>query len=176
MSTEVISVPSIYPAVQSVNLAKEELLKGKRELLRQLETIEELLSNMEAVERRADYSLDKLVPVRKDEFKGKRAMEALDAYMRARKGHKIPFRRIIADLIEGGADPGSPRGSKTDPAVLIAHTLKIGIPNRPSVFEFSPVGQSKKGAPIIPKGTRDEEITVWLADTADQPKRRRRSA
>lgn len=173
--SEVISVPSIYPVVQSVNLAKEELLKGKRELQRQLQTIEELLSNMEAVERRSGYNLDHLPQVRKDEFKGKRTMDALDAYLRARRGFKIPFPRIVADLLEGGVDGGRPRGKKSDPAALVSHTLKIGIPNRRATFGYSPEAVSEKsGAHIIPKGTRDEEITVWLADTADQPKRRQR--
>jgi hypothetical protein len=93
MSTEVMSVSEPAPAtrVRSVNLAKEELLKGKRDLEQQLKTIDEILANMEAVEKRSGYSLEALPVVKKDEFRGMRAVDALENYLRARRGFKIPL-------------------------------------------------------------------------------------
>jgi hypothetical protein len=180
MSTEVMPVFESATAirVRSVNLAKEELLKGKRELEQELKTLNEHLVNMEAVERRSGHgqSLDALPVVKKDEFRGMRAVDALENYLRARRGFKIPLPRIVADLVEGGVDPGHARGKKSDPAALVSHTLKIGIPNR-KAFGYHPDSISEKtGAHVIPKGVKDEEITVWLGDAADQPKRRKRTS
>jgi hypothetical protein len=181
MSTEVMPVFESAHAirVRSVNLAKEELLKGKRELEQELKTLNEHLANMEAVERRSGHSqsLDTLPIAKKDEFKGMRPIDALENYLRARRGFKIPLPRIVADLVEGGVHPGSNRGKTSDPAELVSWTLKISVPSR-KAFGYHPAGVSEKtGAPIIPKRVgdklvEDEEITIWLADAADQPKRR----
>jgi hypothetical protein len=78
--------------------------------------------------------------------------------------------------VEGGVDPGAPRGKKTDADALVRHTLKITLPNRRKIFGYSPDGiNPKTGAHVIPKGTKDEDILVWLADSADEPRRRKRS-
>lgn len=160
---------------RGISLAKEHLLTERRELQERLKAIDEILANIEAVERRSAHNLD-LPVVRSDEFRGKRAVDALDAYLRARRGFKIPLSRAVADIVAGGVDPGQPRGNKSDPAALVSHTLKIALPNRRTTFSYEPDGVSKKtGAHVIPKGSKDEDIIVWLADTADQPKRRKRS-
>jgi hypothetical protein len=168
--------------VRSVNLAKEELLKGKRDLEQQLKTIEEILANMEAVEKRSGYgqSLDALPVVKPDDFRGKRAGEAVEPYLRARRGFKIPLPRIVADLVEGGADKGENRGKVTDPAKLISHTLKLSLGNWSRFCDFHPKEHYKTAKGVdrvrVKKGTKDEDITVWLADAADQPKRRNRTS
>jgi hypothetical protein len=177
MSTEVFSVPISNPAsgASPINLAKEKLLKGLADLDRQRKSIMDVLSYMEAMERRTGYNLEDAPPIRKDEFRGARAVQALESYLRTRRGFRIPLSRIVKDLVEGGVDPGQPRGKKNDPAGLVAHTLKIAVPNRRDVFGYEPSAVNEKtGAHVIPKGIRDEDILVWLADTADQPRRRKR--
>jgi hypothetical protein len=160
---------------RSISLAKEHLLKGLRDAEEQVRIHKELIATFEAVERRSKPGLDHLPPVRSDEYKGMRAMDALEAYLRVRRGFKIPLPIAAADLVEGGCDPGAPRGKKSDPIALVSHTLKIGVPNRPKLLEYAPDAIAPKtGAHVIPKGTRDEDITVWLAASADEPKRRKR--
>jgi hypothetical protein len=178
MSTEVISVPSLNHAARAANFfnhVKEEILTELAEIERGRQDLMELLANIEAKERRKGYNLDNAPPVRKDEFRGVRAVQALESYLRIRRGFRVPLSRIVKDLVEGGVDPGQPRGSKNDPAGLVAHTLKIAVPNRRDVFGYEPAAVNEKtGAHVIPKGIRDEDILVWLADTADQPRRRKR--
>ena len=105
-------------------------------------------------------------PVRPQEYAGMRAVDALESYFKGRRGLKISLARAVEDLIAGGVDPGKPRGRKTDPAGLVAHTIKITLPNRRETFNWTPDG--------LLKGVRSEEITIWLAESADQPKRRKR--
>jgi hypothetical protein len=159
----------------SISSAKEELLKGLRKAEEEVRKYNELLATFEAVERRSLPGLDQLPPVRSDEFKGMPAVRALEAYLRVRKGVKIPLPRAVADLVEGACDPGASRGNKVDPLALVTHTLKIGIPNRRDLFGYTPEGVSEEtGAHVILKGTKAEDITVWLADEAEEPKSRRR--
>lgn len=174
MASEVVSVSNSHP-FRSINLAKEELLKGLREAEQQAKTIKEILANMEAAEKRSGQNLEMLPPVRKDEYRGMRAADALEIYLRSRRGYKIPLTRAVADLVDGGTNPGQPRGKKTDPIALVLHTLKIAVPNRRNVFRYTPEGTAEKtGAFIIPKGVRDEEIIIWLSEEADEPQKRKR--
>jgi len=95
-----------------------------------------------------------------------RSFDALELYLRNRRSSEIPLSQAVADLVAGGVDPGQPRGRQTDPAALISHTLKIALPNRRRTFDWEPHG--------LLKGIKDEEITVWLADSAYVLKRRKR--
>lgn len=177
MSTEVIPVkhPSQSPVkTPFVDLAEEKLLEGKRQLEKELAYIDEVLNDLRKRRKNKNSGLDSLPDVREGEFMGKRPVDALEWYLKARRGVRLPLSKVVADLVIGGAHPGNPRGSQTDPAALIAHTLKIGIPNRKRLFDFTPKATSKKGLPVIPRKTPDSEIIVWLAETADQPTSRKR--
>jgi hypothetical protein len=49
------------------------------------------------------------------------------------------------------------------------------VPNRRDVFGYEPSAVNEKtGAHVIPKGVEDDEILIWLSETADQPRRRKR--
>jgi hypothetical protein len=162
----------------SISLAKEHLLKGLRDAEQEVRRYKKLLATFEADERQSWPDLDDLPPVRSEEYKGKRAMDALESYLRVRRGFKIPLALAAADLVEGGCDPGAPRGKKVDPAALVAHTLKIGVPNRLDVFDFEPklLRKTKTGRErfIIPPKTPDENIKFLLSASADRAKRRKR--
>jgi len=180
--SEVIAV-SIHNPASSVNYSsnakeaiKEVIERNLAHIERQRKELLELKASVEAMERRAGYSLEQLPLVRPNEYKGMRAVDALESYLRVRRGFKIPLARAVADLVEGGVDPGQPRGKKTDPVGLVSHTLKISIPNRPTIFSYAPEAVAEKsGARILPKGIKDEDVTVWLSESADQPKRRTRA-
>jgi hypothetical protein len=100
------------------------------------------------------------------EYVGQRVVTALESYLRARRGLRIPLTRIVQDLMTGGVDPGSPRGRNNDPARLIAQTVKIALPNKRKTFQWEPDGLLKK----VP----EEKIVLWLAPTADELRRRSR--
>lgn len=116
----------------------------------------------------------KIPPVKSREYQGMSAKDALEVYLKARRHLKVPLSRIVRDLLAGGADPGRPRGRITDPESLVSQTLKISLPNKAKLFEWTPQGLSKKGKTIVKKGANDDDIFVWLADEADVPKRRKR--
>jgi hypothetical protein len=161
-----------------IGLAKEELLKGLREAERAVQTFKEHIAAIEAVERRSVGNLEHLPPIRENEFKGNRAVKALDSYLRGRRGLRIPLSRVVADLVEGAADPGAPRGNKKDPAELIDHTLKLSLGNLPRLLDYEPKMHYKttrgRDRTKVRPDTPSEDILVWLADTADEPKRRQR--
>lgn len=174
MASEVTPVSTGNP-LRVVNLAREELLKGLREAEQQVKTFKEILSRLDEVEQRSNFNLSHLPPVRQNEYRGMRAMDALESYLRARRGFKVPLKRAVEDLLEGGVDPGRSRGKQTEPSALISHTLKIGIPNRRSTVAYQPDSVSAKtGAHVIPRGVPDDQIILWLAETADEPRRRTR--
>lgn len=181
MSTEVIPVKTLHTTSQNpakspyVDLAEDQLLEGKRLLLKQLAYIDDLLTIIQKKKQQQNSGLDSLPDVKDGEFKGARPVHALEIYLRARRGFRIPLSKVVADMVVGGVHPGNPRGKQNDPAALIAHTLKIGIPNRKHLFDFTPKTPGKTGKfDVIPRRTPDAEIMVWLADTADHPKDRKR--
>lgn len=102
-----------------------------------------------------------------DEFKGLRAVEALRNYLARNGQQRVPFPRAVSDLVAGGTHPGKPRGRQADPARLIAHTLKIALPNKRNIFGWEPDDGTLKGID-------ENKIVVWLAVTASEPKDRNR--
>lgn len=177
MSTEIIPVKTLHSTsvkTPFVDLAEEKLLEGKRQLEKELAYIEEVLTDIRRRKQKKSSGIDALPDVKEGEFMGKRPVDALEWYLKARRGIRIPLSKAVADLLIGGAHPGNPRGRQSDPAALIAHTLKIGIPNRRKLFDFTPKGTSSKGRAVIPRRTPDGDILVWLAETADDPIRRKR--
>ena len=96
------------------------------------------------------------------------AIKALEQYFRARRGLRIPLSKAVADVLRGGADPGKPRGKQTDPFSLVAHVIKISLPNKTKIFDWEPKVSTKKGKVGAPsRSTPVDKITVWLAEGAD---------
>lgn len=122
--------------------------------------LDELLALADAITQQG-LATSNLPPVTPGEFRGMRISNALEPYIRLRRGHRIPFKRIVDDLLEGEVNPGAPRGRKTDPRTLIAQTLKITLPNRTNLVDWEPKGSLM--------GIDEDLITVWLASTADEP-------
>jgi hypothetical protein len=151
----------------TIATAKALFLAQKERLLADLREIDRHLAELEHSEANADQPL--IPSAKPGDFTGQRAVDALGAYLRARREHgKIPFKQAVEDLIAGGAYPGMPRGKQNEPRRLIAHTLKIALPNKKRIFGYQPDG--------LLKGVKEEEIFVWLAREADEFKPRKRNA
>jgi len=111
------------------------------------------------------------------EYLGRRPMEALESYLRTCTASKVPLKQAITALLYGGVDPGQARGRQKNPAALLSHTLRIGIPNKTWIFQWEPEGLSpKSGKKIVQRRAKDEDIFVWLAPTANEPRPRKRYA
>lgn len=104
------------------------------------------------------------------QYAGQRAIDALENYLRARKGLRVPLDRCVQDLIAGGAGTDKTAGRSSDPARRMTHNLKIAVPNRPETFCWEPVVASRKGLPAMPRrpGRKgpDVSVTVWLTTGA----------
>lgn len=111
-----------------------------------------------------------LPPVLPGDYPGMTRKDALEYYMRQRKGNRIPLSKIVADLLAGGVDPGEPRKAGETPAATLAHNIKIGL---------SQPGSRLYGREPEGKLTRidSRDIKVWLDETAAEvppaPRRRR---
>jgi hypothetical protein len=114
----------------------------------------------------------KIPHVKQREYEGMRGIDALERYLKDRRGMRIRLSKAVKDLIEGGADPGQPRRGITDPEELVAHALKIGLSGNARVFDWSPQGLSKEKRTIVKKGVPDDQVFVWLAEEGDITKRR----
>lgn len=115
-------------------------VKEKRaRLVRQIEKLDNFLDSMDT---------DGPRPVIAGQFKGMRVGPALEAYIKARPGHRIPYERAAEDLYIGGAAIGD-RGNGASGRL---HTLKITLPNKRKIVNFN-----------------EEERVLWLADTAGDP-------
>lgn len=163
-----VSVPT--PEPDHLAIAEESLLAKEDSLKRQLAHIQGVIANLRS-ER--GVSSGELPEVKRDEFRGRRAADGLEVYLRTRKGSKIPLSTIVKDLVAGGVHPGAKRARISDPEALVMWNLKITLTSPTSRFKFEPQGTDPKtGKTIIPDGVRPEDILVWLSDKADVPKRR----
>lgn len=107
-----------------------------------------------------------LPPVIKDEFKGDSLRQAFETYLRGRRGHKIPFNKVLDDLLLAGVTPGKIRRGQSDPRKLLEHKLKILCSNSPRFLGREPSGKLHK--------IDARDILVWFADAADQPPKKPR--
>lgn len=114
------------------------------------------------VQSGVDGNVPDLPAVIPGQYIRQRAVDALENYLRSRKGLRIPLDRAVQDLIAGGANAGEPGGRNSDPAKRMRHNLKIAVPNRTETFGWEPVVKTRKGLPGMPKG--NVSVTVWLAD------------
>lgn len=173
MATDTTGVPMPLSRPDNLAIVEESARAELDNLKKQTEAVEQILRNVVAARSKMTGERQ-IPPVRPDEYKGQRAVSALESYLRARRGMKIPLRKAAADLIAGGADPGQPRGRSSDLIQRLMHNLKIALPNRSETFTWEPVVATKKNLPGVPKG-KDIEILVWLSETADIPRRRKRT-
>lgn len=156
--------PSSQTKTSALDDAEERILRDIESLKTQQAALEQIIDNIRAAKALRGMG-PAIARVKPDEYKGMRAVDALAVYLLSRKGTKIPLARIVEDLVVGGVDPGQPRGRKSDPAALIAHTLKISLPNRRHEFKWSPDG--------LLKGVPDSQILVWLAEEEGAKKSRK---
>jgi hypothetical protein len=135
------------------------------EALRDAKSFEEIIARIDEMllAKRGENGIRPVVP---GEFKGLRVIEALEQYMRARQGSKIPLTRIVEALMLGDVEPGKPRGTRTDPAALISTAIKISLWNNKRLFSWEPEGSLE--------GRSESQILVSLAATAHQVKRRKK--
>jgi len=152
-----------YP--DRLSLAEDQLVNEMSDLEGRLKTLKGILENLRAARKTAAGGQD-IRPVSPEEYRGLRIVDALETYLRARRGIKIPLPRIIEGLVVGGVDPGKPRRNRTDPAALISQTIKISLPNNDRIFAWEPKG--------LLKGVDESTIFVWLAPSADEVKRRKK--
>ena len=177
MKDNVLSVPAVSQQQRTDALLEsiERIERDRDSHLAQVEALNNILAQMrQAVQLRSNRTLV-LPSIKPNEYQGMRAIDALETYLRQRPGVKIPLSRAVEDLIRGGVYPGKARGRQTDPAALIAHTIKISFPNKLHLLEWDPkIEGKKKGTFLVPRHVPPDNITIWLADGAAIPKRRNR--
>lgn len=108
--------------------AEGKVLATIERLERQLAQAKIILANMRTFREQLADEVPGVPHVRPGQYQGMRPVDALESYLRIRKGNQVPLPKIVADLVVGGVNPGAPRGRKNDPAGLIEHTLKISLP------------------------------------------------
>jgi len=144
--------------------------------LRERARLDRVIAALQSTSNEAGLSANtmEIRSVESGDYDGLPAMQALEIYFKERRGLKIPLSRAVADLVKGGADHGEARRGNGDPAKLISHTIRIGLGNKTAIFDWEPKGVSAKGKPIVSKGTPNDHVMVWLAPTANDPRRRNR--
>lgn len=168
-----VSVPT--PEPDHLAIAEESLLAKEDSLKRQLAHIQGVIANLRSergVSSGEPPEVTVHAPVKKDEYRGYRAAEAMESYLRSRPG-KIPLSTIVKDMVFGGAEPGARRSGETDIAKLTSWNLRIAIGAVNSRFDFHPKKLDKKtGKMKIPKKVPNEQVMVWLSEAAAVPKKR----
>lgn len=144
---------NLSPSSGPVNEAISLLVRQRDSFLAQAKQIDEIIANLKnirSVPRAVENSsIPDVVP---DQYKGMKLSPAFEAYMKARRGFKIPLAKVIEDLKASGVELVTP-GSKNSPK----QNLKITIHFRPKMFTFD-----------------EKTELVWLADTADLPPKKRK--
>jgi len=138
--------------------AKKLILQQRDEFLGRAAEFNALLDYMNVLESGStrSHELTLLPLVEKDEYKGVQLSPAVEDYLPKRKGHRIPFLRVVADMLLGGVDPGK-RQHQSDPTKLMAHKLKHMMGRRRDLIAWEP--------DIGPLRTiTAERLIIWLAE------------
>ena len=147
----------IRRSVPQVDTEPDELDLMRADLVKQISTLERRIANMKKIKQNIDELLGvrpdepkaedakSIPPVVKNQYAGMKTRYALEPYMKARQGMKIPSEKILEDLAFGGAIMG---GSKKK---LHMRNLRIAVGNRKKVYEH------------------DKQWNIWLAPTAFEP-------
>lgn len=141
MSSET-ELPSRDPLAE----AEAACMRERAYLITRLQQLDDILAKMRAL-RSVPRAVEdgEIPPVAPYQFNGMKISPALDAYLKARRGFKIPIKRVVEDLQMAGADLGG----------RPQHNLKITMRWRPDLLEFDP-----------------KTWTMWLAETADIPSKK----
>jgi len=134
------------PQTDEVSEAVTLLLEAKRKLATQMQTIDSALANFRP-NGSSHHSLQ-IDPVTPGQYKGMRMTNALESYLKARPGVKIPIDKVVEDLRIGGAEMGQFKRHRQN--------LKILMKNRTSLVQW------------------DENWTMQLAPTANDPPKPRK--
>jgi hypothetical protein len=129
--------------------SEEYFLRQLEDLRRQQKECEDMIKRLREAKKRIMGGVAEIPPVKPGEYVSMRPVDALEHYLKARRGLRIPLNRAVSDLVAGGVDAGQPRGKKNDPAALVTHTLKISLPNRKDTFGWSPEHINPKGRHVI---------------------------
>lgn len=171
-----VEVPSLSVPTSNGDLvatAEHTLITQRDKAKAALDALNAAIDSLRAL--RATNGHREYPPVGPEEYKGKRAIDALELYLRVRRGAKVTLSQAVEDLVKGGAYPGDPRKGQSDPTALIMHTLKIGIPQKSRIFEFEPKLPAKNHKFKFPRKISNDLCFVWLGPGADVPKKRARS-
>jgi len=106
--------------------------------------------NIDALRNAARIEAPELPSVTPNQYAGMGISAALEAYLKARPGKKIPINQVVEDLLAGGAVLGA------KPKRYVQN-VKITVRSRPKLAEW------------------DKDWNVWLAPTASEPKPPRRN-
>jgi hypothetical protein len=147
-----MSPDNASPQVSGGPVAEAEslLIRQRDSFLAQARQIDQIISNlrsMGSVPKAA--AIDAIPPITTGQYKGMKLSPAFEAYLKERKGFRIPIERVVADLQLAGADMGGPKR----PA---QQNLKITMQMRKSLVQWEP-----------------ETWTMWLAPTAEEAPRKR---
>ncbi len=124
----------------------------------------QIISNTRSAKAGLDGETPELPPVIPGQYQGLRPIDALENYLRARRGVRIRLARAVEDLLAGGADSGPKKARSPIAAKRMMQDLKIAIPNKAKVFAWEPMAKTRTGRPGTPRG--DVSITIWLAARA----------
>lgn len=137
----------------SIADAEASLVRERDALLARAKQLTDIIAKMREINSvPRDVENGDIPSVIVDQYKGMKLSPAFEAYMKARRGFKIPLAKVIEDLKASGVELVTP-GSKNSPK----QNLKITIHFRPKMFTFD-----------------EKTELVWLADTADLPPKKRK--
>jgi hypothetical protein len=154
-----------------VSEAKKPLQLHLAKLRQEVAAVEEILGRFDAMNGAPSSEIKLLPPVMPGEYKGQSRKDALEYYMRQRRGNRVPLSKIVADLLAGGCNAGEARKVGESPEATLAHNIKIGL-SQPGarLYGRSPAGKLTR--------VDSRDILVWLDETAAEvppaPRRRRK--
>lgn len=117
--------------------AEAKLLEEKRRLEKKLQYVNQSLESMRMARNGSNDGLESLPSVKPGQFAAMKTGEALNSYLKARAGFRIPIDQVVQDLLEGGAVMAStPQRNR--------HNLKITMQRNRRLVKW------------------DENWTMWL--------------
>jgi hypothetical protein len=140
----------------------------KEQAQRKIARLELELAELRAVVERINHSQlrlgraidENIAPVNPGVYKGQRVAVGLFNFLKARKESRFPLLHVVKELMAGEVNPGKPRGKRTDPAGLIAQSVKIALQNgKEKRYGWQPAGKLR--------GIEESKILLWLLPGAE---------
>ncbi len=142
-----------------VETIRTSLLALAADLERRLAAARRALAELEEMTPPRDAS--SVPPVKPRDYQAMRPIDALEGYLKARRGVRIQFSKAEHDLVEGGVDPGQARWKNKDPEALVAQTLKIGPAQQGQSLRVDSAGRLQKGEDRK-EGSQQRSGDGWL--------------